>query len=399
MSDYLTGHRVQLLQGASEFFEALIQEMDAALHEVRLETYIFNVQGSGEQVAQALMRAAGRGVAVFLATDGVGTPRLPEPWPQQLAAAGVQWLVYSPLGRLGLLVPSRWRRLHRKLCVVDGHVAFCGGINVLDDWWDPHHGALDGPRFDFAVRVTGPLVQAAHTAMAQFWWRLRAVRSAQQVDWTGAWEALQQAVREKRQADHVEERHGGARAELVLRDNVRYRTRIERAYRQALGEARHSIILAHAYFLPSRKIRKSLIHAAQRGVRVRLLLQGRYEYFMQYHAAHALYDSLLAAGVEIYEYQSSFLHAKVAVVDDHWATVGSSNIDPLSLLLAREANVVVSDQKFAKDLRLQLEQAMAKHALRLDLQRHVRRPVGQKLRDHAALLLMRTLLFIYGKRY
>ena len=185
----------------------------------------------------------------------------------------------------------------------------------------------------------------------------------------------------------------------MLRDNVRNRRRIERSYRQALGVARHDIVLANAYFLPGRKFRKALSHAAQRGVRVRLLLQGRYEYFLQYHAVRALYDQLLAAGVEIYEYQASFLHAKVAVVDDHWATVGSSNIDPLSLLLAREANVVVRDKAFAHTLRQQLDLALHEQSRRVDPLRHAQRSLADRLLDWLALLSMRALLFMIGKRY
>ena len=392
-------HQLKLLQGAKALFGELVHAVDASCSEVRLESYIFNVQGDGEQVVQALERAAARGVAVFLVVDGVGTPALPAPWPQRLTAAGVQWRIYAPLGRLGLLVPSRWRRLHRKLCVVDGLVAFCGGINVLDDWFDPNHGRLTAPRFDFAVRVTGPLVQEVHEAMSQFWWRLQAAQRVRQVDWLGAWQALQQSVQEKQPLAADEVIAGGALAELVLRDNVRFRTRIERAYRQALGEARHDIILANAYFLPGRKIRQSLIHAARRGVRVRLLLQGRYEYFMQYHAAHALYAPLLAAGIEIYEYAPSFLHAKVGVVDGRWATVGSSNIDPLSLLLAREANVVVVDEAFARNLQQCLETAIDANAQRVDAGQHAKRGVRLRLFDAAAYLLMRVLLFLYGKRY
>ncbi len=399
MADIKADHQLELLRGAQEFFAALIAAIDASVYEVRLETYIFNLQGSAEAVAQALMRAARRGVTVALVMDGVGTPVLPAPWPHRLGAAGVQWRIYAPLGRLGLLVSSRWRRLHRKLCVVDGSVAFCGGINVLDDWLDPNHGALDAPRFDFAVRVTGSLVQEVHAAMAQFWWRIQAAQSARQVDFGGTWQALQQSLQQRHPVDGVTQNGGGARAVLVLRDNLLHRTRIERAYRLALGAARHEIVLANAYFLPGRKIRKSLMHAAQRGVRVRLLLQGRYEYFMQYHATRALYGMLLASGIEIYEYNTSFLHAKVAVVDGHWATVGSSNMDPLSLLLAREANVVIEDATFAQVLRQELEQAMASSARRLDWQQHSQRPLWQKLLDHAALLLMRLLLFVNGKRY
>ena len=223
-------HQLRLLKGSKEFFAALVAAMDASLHEVRLETYIFHTQASGEQIAQALVRAAQRGVTVCVVMDGVGTPNLPSPWPQRFDDAGVQWRIYSPLGRFGLLLPSRWRRLHRKLCVVDGQVAFCGGINVLDDWFDPNHGQLDAPRFDFAVQVTGPLVQQAHLAMVQFWWRLQAVQSVNQVDWKGAWHALQQAVQEKRIAEVTHVDPGSAMAGLVLRDNLRYRTHIAVSY-------------------------------------------------------------------------------------------------------------------------------------------------------------------------
>ena len=162
VSPLATGHQVQLLQGGQEFFPALIDAIDSATHEVRLETYIFNVVAAGAKVAAAMERAAQRGVSVYLVMDGVGTPSLPPEWAGRFDRARVQWRIFRPLGRLGVLIPSRWRRLHRKLCVVDGRVAFCGGLNVLDDLYDPNHGELEAPRFDFAVRVTGPMVQAMH---------------------------------------------------------------------------------------------------------------------------------------------------------------------------------------------------------------------------------------------
>ncbi|MDO8448900.1 MAG: cardiolipin synthase ClsB [Rhodoferax sp.] len=405
------GHQVQLLQGGQAFFPALVQAIERSVHEVRLETYIFSVAASGESVAVALERAAQRGVAVYLVMDGVGTPSLPPEWVTRFDAAGVQWRIFLPLGRIGVLIPNRWRRLHRKLCVVDGTVAFCGGINVLDDLYDPNHGALDAPRFDFAVRVTGPLVQAVHEATAQFWWRLQAASTARQSDFQAAWRALQEAVALARQARSDAETDKEARApvpgatghninaDLVLRDNVRNRSRIERSYRKAIGEAQTEIIIANAYFVPGRKLRKGLIHAAQRGVRVRLLLQGRYEYFMQYHAARPVYGALLAAGVEIHEYAVSFLHAKVAVIDGHWATVGSSNLEPLSLLLAREANVIVKDSPFAQDLRARLEHAMAHGGVRVDPAIYANRPWRQRFLDRVAFGVMRILVFLNGKRY
>ena len=402
------GHQVQLLQGGDAYFSALIQSIDDSLREVRLETYIFSVEGSGEQVAAALERAALRGVEVFLVMDGVGTPSLVTEWADRFNVAGVKWRIFSPLGKFGVLLPSRWRRMHRKLCVVDGAVAFCGGINVLDDFYDPNHGTLESPRFDFAVRVTGPLVRAAHEATLQFWWRLQAVSTLRQSDFLEGWHALQEAVTLARQSvskDLADQQDGAmslvgtTHADLVLRDNVHNRSRIERSYRQAIGSATQEIIIANAYFVPGRKLRRGLIHAARRGVRVRLLLQGRYEYFMQYHAARPVYGALLKAGVEIYEYSVSFLHAKVAVIDGHWATVGSSNLDPLSLLLAREANVVVDDVAFAQELRGRLESAMALGGERIDPAIYANRPWHQLFLDRCAFGLMRVLLFLNGKRY
>lgn len=407
MAQLRSGHQVQLLQGGLEFFAALIDDIDLSVHEVRFETYIFNTQGMGATVAQALERAAGRGVAVFLVMDGVGTPEISDEWVRRFDAAGVKWQIFSPLGRWGLLIPSRWRRLHRKLCVVDGRVAYCGGVNVLDDFFDPNHGVLAFPRFDFSVRVVGPLVQSVHEATARFWWRLQAVRIMSESDFQAAWQALQKAVQvtlasrhhNKIALDPAVNPLASAKADLVLRDNLLNRTRIERSYRKAIGEAQTEIIIANAYFLPGRKLRQGLIHAAQRGVRVRLLLQGRYEYFLQFHATRPVYGALLAAGVEIHEYAVSFLHAKVAVIDGHWATVGSSNLDPLSLLLAREANVVVDDVVFAQLLRSRLLSAMVKGGVRVDPEGYTHRPLRQRVLDLLSLGLVRIMLFLYGKRY
>lgn len=402
-------HRIALLEGAQQLFAALIRDVDAAVSEVQFETYIFDCTGAGALVAEAFVRAAQRGVRVRVAVDGVGSAGgLPAPWPQRLAEAGVQWQVYSPPGRFGLVLPRSWRRLHRKLCVVDGCVLYCGGINVLDDFHDPNYGTLKAPRFDFAVRVTGSLVADASEAMEQLWWRMHALRDVRRHGLGQALADLRaaraaRAARLAAAAPPAGGRQQGMRAMLVLRDSLRHRSRIEQAYLRAIGTARREIIIANAYFVPGRKLRRALVLAARRGVRVQLLLQGRYEYFMQYHAARPVYGALLAAGVEIHEYAPSFLHAKVAVVDAEgerpWATVGSSNLDPLSMLLAREANVVVEDAAFALDLRARLVQAMEHAGRRLDPAAYAGRPWRQRVLDRLAFGLMRAALWVTGHRY
>jgi cardiolipin synthase A/B len=393
------GHRVQLLQGSSELFPALIEAIDGAAHQVRLETYIFDFTGAGSDIAYALERAARRGVSVKVVVDGFGSDRLPPMWQERFLQTGVDWRVYAPLGRLGVLWPGNWRRLHRKLCVVDGQIAFCGGVNVLDDFHDPNHGPLEAPRFDFALRATGPLVADAEAAMAHLWVRLATVRDLRQAGLAGALGFLRTSSTSRLAKAPAEPEQPQSRAVLVLRDNLRNRARIERAYRRAIGHARDEIIIANAYFVPGRKMRNALVSAARRGVKVRLLLQGRYEYFMQYYAARPIYGALLRAGVEIHEYSPSFLHAKVAVIDGHWATVGSSNLDPLSLLLAREANVMVDDTVFAGQLREPLVEAMGQGGRVMSPDEYQNRPLRQRFMEHVALALMRLALAIQGKKY
>jgi cardiolipin synthase len=308
--------------------------------------------------------------------------------------------VYSRPGLFGLLVPGQWRRLHRKLCVVDGELGFCGGINILDDFHDPNHGALASPRLDFSIRVAGPLVAEMRDTMVRQWARIVALAKLKRARWTGALELLRTVGTGRAPAQPVPS-HGqpNARAGLLLRDNLTHRAVIERAYLRAIGHARQEIIIANAYFVPGARLRRALTSAAKRGVQVSLLLQGRYEYFMQYYAARPVFGALLAAGVQIHEYAPSFLHAKVAVIDGHWATVGSSNLDPLSLLLAREANVIVDDARFAGRLRKRLVQAMELEGQAMDAGAYARRPPLQRAKERVARLIMRAALMVQGKTY
>ena len=392
---------LKLLEGSTQFFPALIASLDAARHTVQMETYIFDLTSSGADVAQALERAAQRGVMVRLVIDGFGTPKLPAEWNARFQAAGVQSMIFEPIVTLGVFIPSQWRRLHRKLCVVDSEIAFCGGINVLDDFYDPNYGKLSEARFDFCVRVTGALALTIHAITCQLWERMSVGRFDSRNTSNKVLTAIDFLASQPRRYKYSRSQTQILQptAYLLLRDNLTHRTKIERAYLKAIGESRQEIIIANAYFLPGAKLRKALIHAANRGVKVQLLLQGKYEYFMQYHAARPVYGSLLAAGIEIHEYAPSYLHAKVAVIDGVWATVGSSNLDPLSLLLAREANIVVQDKVFAANLRERLIEAMKTAGKQIDLDEFAHRPLTQRIRDRIAFALMRAGLWIFGKRY
>ncbi len=405
------GHRVQLLKGGTAYFKALIVDFDRARVEILFETYIFEFKGAAIAVAEALERAAGRGVKVKVVVDGIGTGDIPADWQKRWKAAGLQWRVFNPARGWRVLLPGRWRRLHRKLCVVDGRVCFCGGINVLDDYYDPTHGALKQPRFDFAVRVRGPLVADAHETMTRLWLRMQAAHEARHFDFRAALETVRKAAVVGTDADDPELAAGDLSSDgdgppplagLVLRDNFRFRKRIEHFYRYTISQARHEILIANAYFVPGVALQRRLLGAARSGVKVTLLLQGRYEYFMQHHTSRAMYGVLLDAGIEIIEYAPSFLHAKVAVFDSEQgsiATVGSSNLDPLSLLLAREANVFVRDERFAAELRGHLLDAVKSSGKRVETAAYSKRPFVQRSLAWIAYAAMRVALFATRHRY
>jgi cardiolipin synthase len=353
----VAGNTLTLLQNGAEFFPQLCAAIDAARHAVHLETYIFAADETGYLVGEALQRAAVRGVSVKVLLDGFGSADLPGSFVDELLKVGVevQWFrrKISPF-TLSRSRNRRLRRMHRKMAVVDGEVAFVGGINIINDI--PVELELDAPRLDYAVRVEGEFARDVQAAMQHLWEMV-------------SWAVFRRRVRADGWRLHRARPNPQPGVQLMLRDNVRHRRDIEHAYIRAIAGARREIVIANAYFLPGRRFRRALVHAARRGVRVVLLLQGKVEYRLQHYATLALYGRLLRAGVEIYEYHASFMHAKVAVVDGAWATVGSFNIDPFSLLLAREANLAISDTAFAAELRTSLWDAIERDGRRVELAR------------------------------
>ncbi|NBS63690.1 MAG: cardiolipin synthase ClsB [Betaproteobacteria bacterium] len=391
------GHAVQLLQSGAEFFPALETAIHSARESVWIETYIFHDDASGRRIAQALGRAVARGVAVRLVVDGFGTGMPTGEVGQVLAAQQVDLRIFRPLRRWRL-ERQALRRLHRKLALIDSAELFVGGINLIDDHEDPVRGRLEAPRLDFALRVRGPLVEEAMSAMAQVWRRAQPVR----------WPAPTQGSSTTPQAAPAAE--GGpvgagqapaaaaqtVRAAFAERDNFRHRRTIERAYLRAIGRAHTEVLIACAYFFPGAKFRRALAEAAARGVRVRLLLQGRIEYRLPHFGTLALHEELLRAGVEIIEYQPGFLHAKLALADQ-WFTLGSSNIDPFSLLLAREANVIVQDDAMAAVLRARIEHAIAEGGRPVRWSHIVARPWWVRAAALGAAFVLRIGVALSGR--
>ena len=364
MTGMVPNNQITLLKNGEAYFPALEAALDRAVDEIYLESYIFENDHTGRRIAEALRRAAFRGVKTHMLIDGFGSKNVPKTMIDYLEEAGVMVLKFRPKTSPWTLRRRRLRRLHRKTVVVDQKIAFVGGINIIHDMDIPGQTT---PRYDYAVRVEGPLVKEIYESARRLWSRLA---------WT---RRLHSPRGRNKRRTPAPESAGSMRSAFLVRNNFRHRRDIEDAYLQAIGLARTEIILANAYFLPGLNFRHALMAAARRGVRVVLLLQGKMEYRLLHYASHALYGSFLDAGIEIYEYHQSIMHAKVAVIDEHWATVGSSNLDPFSLLLALEANVVVDDEGFAKILKQSLEQAIKTGARRISENTWTMQPVAVRL--------------------
>lgn len=336
---YIANNDVTLLQSGT-YFPALVAALDAAEQEILYETYIYAEDETARDVTDALVRASRRGVKVRVLVDWFGTGhRTAQRLAQEFAEGCVHYRMFNPWFKRGAA------RSHRKIAVIDGSVAFVGGINTNDDRlcdYEPHE-PLPAPRWDFAVRVRGPLVDQIHREAQAQWLRTGRLPLVRRM----------RLFRESRQKPPgLGERP--MRAAFVVRDNLRNRRTIQRAYLQAIGQARKRVLMATPYFAPGRKFRDAMCKAAERGVDVCLLI-GVGEFRMQDAVAASFYPELLDAGVRIVEYRKTQLHAKVAVVDDNWATVGSSNCDGLSLFVNQEANVVVRDSAFAASMAEQIQ--------------------------------------------
>ncbi|MBB3640647.1 cardiolipin synthase [Variovorax sp. 1133] len=340
---WIPGNSIELLENGEEFFPRVFEVIRQARREVIVETFILFEDKVGLQLHAAMREAALRGVKVDLMIDGFGSPDLSREFIEGLTSAGVKVRVFDPGRRFMGQRLNVFRRMHRKIVVVDGERAFVGGINYSAD-----HMLDYGPmaKQDYAVELQGPIVGEIHQFV------LRAIAlGGKGAGW------FRRRLRQAPGVAHMP--HAGtADAMFVTRDNRRHTNDIERQYRAAIRAARERIVIANAYFFPGYRLIKELRRAARRGVDVRLILQGEPDMPIVKTAASMLYHHLLHAGVRIYEYCDRPLHGKVALMDGKWSTVGSSNLDPLSLSLNLEANVVVRDEAFNSVLAERLDKLM-----------------------------------------
>lgn len=353
---FLRSHKgvaLELLINGEQYYPRLWEDIRAARGEVMLESFIVFDDVIGGQLADELCAAARRGVKVHLTIDGWGSAWLPQAYSDRLAESGVHLHIYGPASsatlRLGLR-PNLFRRMHRKIVVIDGDIAYIGGINFSEDHLAESHP--EGKQ-DYVVRAVGSVAGHIQEFMTDELERLRGGSGKR-------WRKFRKRDESLRWARD----NGGSEVFFVTRDNREHRSDIERFYKVAFRRAKREIIIANAYFFPSYGFIWQLRRAVRRGVRVALVLQGKPDMEYVRTVASTLYDYLLDAGVELFEYTQRPLHGKVAVFDD-WCTIGSSNMDPLSLAANTEANLFIYDRAFTRRLRDHLVELQAVHCRRI----------------------------------
>lgn len=394
-SAFTNSNQIKLLRNGAEYFPALEAAIESAAHEVYLQTYIYEEDKIGMRIGDALKRAAQRGVLVNVLLDGFGSKDLAASFIKALKQAGVNVMFYRPKISPWTFKKSRLRRMHRKVSVIDQKIAFVGGINIIDDYNVPQNMP---PRIDYAVRIEGALLPVILNSVTKLWRRISVLHL--QADNLMATES---SISSDVSSEKIGQKDKNASAKtpanmtaaFILRDNVLNRRSIENAYLSAIKQAQTEIIIANAYFVPGRRFRQALLAAAKRGVSVKLLLQGRMEYFLMF-ATHAFYAVFLKKNIQIYEYRKGYMHSKVAVIDGEWATVGSSNIDPFSLLLAREANVIVKNKHFAAELRDDMMQTIEQDAYHVLPQEWSNRHIVKRFLSWLAYGLVRVFVGLIG---
>jgi cardiolipin synthase A/B len=355
------GNRVTLLEDGKQTYAAMLAAIGAARHHVHLETYIFEADDTGNEFSAALVARAKAGVKVRVIYDAVGSMKTPKEFFRQMTDGGVEVLEFNPisaqtLAKGGLELLNQ--RDHRKITIVDGRVAFLGGINISDVYGASSSGASarrathergetvaveEKPWRDMQSRIEGPAVADVQRAFLKQWARRRDERL---IDDKAYYPTLPQV------GPHIVRVMEGSPKDEGLND-------VYAAFLSAVDNAEKEVRIMNPYFVPHEELRRALREAAKRGVEVTLILPGHSDSWLAYYAGRSYYGDLLEAGVRIYERRNRVLHAKSATVDGVWATVGSSNLDWRSLLYNDEINVVVLGPDFAGGLNAVLQGDLA----------------------------------------
>jgi len=374
-SPLVVGNKVTLLEDGPETFEAMFAAIGAAKDHINMETYILDDDEVGRRFSDALIEKQTQGVQVNLIYDSVGTLRTPREFFKRLSDGGINLLEYNPVNPLKL--KKGWdvnQRDHRKLLVVDGEVAFLGGINISSVYSSGSFGKRSSnqhrselPWRDTHFQVEGPVVAELQKLFMDTWAKQRGVPLAPRNYFPALTAEGKEVVRAI--GSSPDKGYSLIHATLI----------------SAIGSAETTVHLTNAYFVPDPQLIAALKDAARRGVDVKIILPSHTDSGLVFHAGRSYYDDLLSKGVKIYERRAALLHAKTAVIDGVWSTIGSTNLDWRSFLHNDEINAVVLGPDFGAQMEAMFEQDLAESdAIMLEQWR--RRSLGQRIKETAARL-------------
>jgi cardiolipin synthase len=316
---------IQLIHSGEEYFLRLKKIIQEAQKEIHLQTYIFDNDETGNDIAVYLKEAARRNVKVYILLDAYGSAALPDSFVQDLIEHGIQFRFFSPLFSLNNFYLGR--RMHHKVAVVDARIALIGGINIANDY----HGNLKSePWLDYAVQLDCPAAEDLQKLCRGYFFKKGSAKRIEPV--------LHSA--------------GNARVGIIQNDWLKGKTEVCDAYTDAILRSKKEIVIIGSYFLPGRKMLKALKKAGRRGVKITIILAGISDVLLVQRATEYLYSTFLEDHIQIYEWKKSVLHGKAAVVDNQWTTIGSFNLNNLSCYGSIEMNVEIYSSTFAEAMRL-----------------------------------------------
>jgi cardiolipin synthase A/B len=350
-------NELALLRDGAQAYPAMLEAMRKARSTICLETYILREDHTGSRFGAVLAERAQAGVEVSVMYDDWGSS-VSEEFVRTLRFSGVRMLAFRPVrfSGLGKLLARLRRRNHRKALIVDGEVAFTGGLNISDDYASVQDGG-NGWR-DTHMRLRGPVAVELERMFLDTWKKNG-----------GPAVAAERYVRPKAPPDD--------KVRIVGNEFRKDHKFIRQAYVSAISHAKQRIHLTHAYFLPPSRVLRALQKAARRGVDVSVILAATTDVRLVLLAARGLYGKLLKSGVKVFEWKGRVLHAKTAVVDGRWTTIGSANLDALSLRVNLEVNAVIEDEKFATSVERMFTQDL-EQCDRISLEEWKERPLGER---------------------
>lgn len=327
-------NQLELLQSGNSFFEKLSELIKNATTEIHFQLYIFEPDKTGKIITDLLIEAAKRGVKIYMVLDAYGSKNLNELWQKKFTAIGIEIYFYSPI-KFGNYL-HMGMRLHHKIICVDGQFALVGGINISDNYSAYNHQT---PWLDFALLAQGKVVSDLLQICKQ---TLKKVSN----------------YPKHKTKQEIQKEHKPIIARVLQNNWVQAKFGITHQYKQQIRKANNEIILVASYFIPSLALKRLLKNATKRGVNVKIVLSSISDVSMVKYATEYFYNDMLKAGINIYEWKHSVLHAKVGLIDSEWLSVGSYNLNHLSDFGSIECNLEVLDSEFCLATNIKLKQIM-----------------------------------------